>query len=138
VNRTPQALGTRKPDRLKGKTLTIPVLQALSADRHSETSFELPIEMCPPRGGTGGTRGYSKGNASSEGVPVGGTGWYRQADHTAAIPPGTPLGTTLAVHFPFEYHRYPQYHLGDDGVESGRQYRVILVGLLLLRRLANL
>ena len=60
--------------------------------------------------------GRPKGNSSSEEVLAGGTGWCRQADHATAVPLGPPLGTTLAVYFPFEYHRYPQYHPGYDWV----------------------
>ena len=71
-----------------------------------------------------GTKQYSKGDCSSEVVPLGGTGWYRWTDHSTPVPLGPLLGTTLTVHFPFEYHRYYQYPVSNhEPVREPTEFR---------------
>ena len=59
-----------------GDSLSDPDGILLRADA-AVMNFSVSGEGCPDRGGTGGTRGYSKGNSSSEGALVGGTRRYR-------------------------------------------------------------
>jgi Domain of unknown function (DUF4915) len=61
-------------------------------------------------------RGYSEENAGFHRVPGGETGWDRSRLGRHGGTPVPPVGTTLIRRKPFEYRRYPLYHLQRDYV----------------------